>query len=181
MAVPDSAKHAEGRAMTTEENQGEDEKSAQDKNWEQARNKIERLEAENKQLKQVASKGLAASVGLDPSLPVTQAATEQFLGSVEEVEDLEVESFQSFVTDDFGLNPEAVAAKEEVADDEEEDQGKANEKQMDDFQRGADKLREESQQPEGAGEEGEPDVFTPDNVDNYINNQFQDLMAPEQA
>lgn len=166
--------------MTTEDT-GNEEKSTQDKNWEQARNKIERLEAENKQLRQVASKGLAASVGLDPSLPVTQAATEQFLGSVEEVEDLEVESFQSFVTEDFGLNPEAVAAREEPTDEEEEEQGRESEDQMDAFQRGADKLRENVNTPDSTEEEDTPDVISPDNVDNYINSQLQDLMAPQEA
>lgn len=167
--------------MTTEDtgDTGE-EQSAQDRNWEKLRNSKDSLKEENEQLREVASRGLAASVGLDPDLPVTKAATEQFLDSVEDVQELDVSNFQSFVTDDFGLNPEAVGTTEQTTDEEEEEEGKANEEQMDDFQRGAEKLRGESQQPDSADgeEEEEPDVLGPDGVDASFNSKITDLVSP---
>lgn len=107
-------------------------------NFRKLREKVERLEAENNELRSVAAKNMVQVAGYDPSNRLTELVLNQFLGS-DEVE-LTPDRFKAFAAE-YNLPSTGAPAGDEGGTD--------NSDAFDALQAGADELRQATRQAAG--------------------------------
>lgn len=129
-----------------------------DQNFAKLREKNERLAAEVKQLRGIASKGIAAQAGLDPSDPVVGLVQERWEGGIEDLDDFTAESFTEFAGS-FNLLPSDGGDGGNEATDDDDDDFSA---QLEAAQSKSDKAKGDLKAPKSKDRDSRIDQFEKD-------------------